>query len=66
MNAITTPVAWFYECDLDGEWIVALYSPDGTEQRLRNRTVHGKLCHAYACRDEVIRAIPQEPDRTDS
>ena len=62
MNPITTPVVSCYECDRDGEWLVGLYSPDGTEQRLRNRTVHGKLCHVYECRDGMHRAIGQEID----
>jgi hypothetical protein len=64
MNPITSPVRACFECDRDGEWIVAIYSPDGTEHRLRNRTVHGKLCHVYACSDGLTRAIPQETDPT--
>lgn len=43
-------------------WIVALYSPTGDEQRLRNRTDYGKPCHVYACRDGIHRAIAQETD----
>jgi hypothetical protein len=65
MNPITTPVVCCYEFDGD-EWTIAIYSPTGDEQRLRNRTIHGKLCHVYECdRDGMTRAIPQETGPTD-
>ncbi len=66
MNPITTPVVACFECDRDGEWIVAIYSPSGTEQRLRNRTIHGKLCHVYACPDDRLLSIPQDTGPTDA
>ena len=56
-------VVFCFQSKGDDEWTVAIYSPDGTEQRVRNRTIHQRLCHVYECPDGMHRAVPEGLDR---